>query len=523
MTLFHKLTLEDGRERVPLLRFGGDDRERPADDAAAEAFDSLPGALHDPRRWGLSAEAISTLGERLYTFWHRFRGCFKTGTRDTSGRAYDYLRGQLTMDGERNFANIARHMTGDDGQALQHFMSTSPWAGPAVFDQIQAEIMATPALAYGSTLILDESADEKAGTHNAGASRQYNGRLGKVDVCRVDTCLTYAHDGLWAMVDGELFLPEEWFGAAFAQTRHELGISADRTFETKIQLGLKMVKRVKAKGVPFDLLACDALYGRDSQFRTDLAAENVQYAAQVPADTLVYLSEPRVGLPPKRGKRGRRRTRLRVLSGQRPQEVRALAQHPQTGWERVQVRLTERGWLTADFAVRRVWTVATGQRPRTEWLVIRRNSEGDCSYTLLNAPTDTPQACLIAWSCRRYFTERTFEDAKTEIGWDEFQAQKYRAWEHHLALTAAALWFVAQTKFVWAQMSPRDPALAHQLEVEILPALSTANVRELLKAVLPLPQLTPAEAIDLVITHLIHRARSTSSRLKSQVKPQDSS
>jgi SRSO17 transposase len=270
-------------------------------------------------------------------------------------------------------------------------------------------------------------------------------------------------------------------------------------------------------------LACDALYGRDSQFRADLAAENVQYAAQVPADTLVYLSEPRVGLPPKRGKRGRRRTRLRVLSGQRPQEVRALAQHAQPVWQRVQVRFTERGWLTADFAVQRVWTVAAGQRPRAEWLVIRRNSEGDRSYTLLNAPPDTPQACLIVWSCRRYFTERTFEDAKTEIGWDEFQAQKYRAWEHHLALTAAALWFVAQTKWVWAQSYARDPALAHQLEVEVLPALSTANVRELLKAVLPLPQLTPTEAMDLVITHLIHRARSTSSRLKSQVKPQDSS
>src|ERR1051326_7210056 len=269
MTLFHKLTLEDGRERVPLLRFGGDDRERPTDAAAAEAFASLPGALADPRRWGLSAEAIGTLGQRLHAFWYRFRGCFKTGTRDTSGRAYDYLRGQLTMDGERNFANIARHMTGDDGQALQHFMATSPWSGPAVFDQMQAEIMATPALASGSTLILDESADEKAGTHNAGASRQYNGRLGKVDVWRVDTCLTYANYGLWAMVDGELFLPEEWLGAAFAQTRHELGIPSDRTFEPKIQLGLKMVKRVKAKGVPFDLLACDALYGRDSQFRAD--------------------------------------------------------------------------------------------------------------------------------------------------------------------------------------------------------------------------------------------------------------
>jgi len=519
----HKLTLEDSRDRVPLPQFGGDDRERSVDDAAAEAFDSLQGALQDPRRWGLSSEAISTLGERLYEFWQRFRGCFKTCTHDTSGRAYDYLRGQLTMDGERNFANMARNMTGDDGQALQHFMSNSPWAGQAVFGQIQAEIKATAALAQGSTLMLDESADEKAGTHNAGASRQYNGRMGKVDLCRVDTCLTYANGGLWAMVDGELFLPEEWFGEAFAQTRHELGIPPERTFETKIALGLKMSKRVKANGVPFDLLACDALYGRDSQFRADLAADNVEYAAQVPADTLVYLSEPQVGLPLQRGTRGRPRTRLQVLSGERPHEVRALAQHPQTAWQRVQVRLTERGWLTADFVVQRLWTVAAGQRPRAEWLVIRRNSEGDCSYTLLNAPTDTPQAWLIAWSCRRYFTERTFEDAKTEIGWDEFQAQKYRAWEHHLALTAAALWFVAQTKLVWGQMYTRDPALARQLEVEVLPALSTANVRELLKAVLPLPQLTPAEAIDLVITHLIHRARSTSSRLKSQVKPQDSS
>jgi len=518
-----KWPLEESRAGTGLRWLGGHGRAQPVPDEPVEASERCEPALQAPQRWGLSAEAVAHLGDCLFQFWLRFRSCFTTHTRDTSTHAYDYLRAQLTMDTARNFANMDRTLHGGDGQALQHFMSNSPWSGPAVFDQIQAEIKATPALAHGSTLILDESADEKAGTHNAGASRQYNGRLGKVDVCRVDTCLTYANGGLWAMVDGELFLPEEWFGAAFAHRRSELGIPPERRFETKIALGLKMVKRVKAKGVPFDLLACDALYGRNSQFRADLAAENVQYAAQVPADTLVYLSEPRVGLPPKRGKRGRRRTRLRVLSGQRPQEVRALAQHAQTAWQRVQVRLTERGWLTADFAVQRVWTVAAGHRPRAEWLVIRRNSEGDRSYTLLNAPPDTPQACLIVWSCRRYFTERTFEDAKTEIGWDEFQAQKYRAWEHHLALTAAALWFVAQTKLVWAQSYTRDPALAHQLEVEVLPALSTANVRELLKAVLPLPQLTPTEAMDLVITHLIHRARSTSSRLKSQVKPQDSS
>jgi len=244
---------------------------------------------------------------------------------------------------------------------------------------MQAEIKATPALAQGSTLILDESADEQAGTHNAGASRQYNGRMGKVDVCRVDTCLTYANGGLWAMVDGELCLPEEWCGAAFAETRHALGIPPERTFETKIALGLKMVKRVKAHGVPFDLLACDALYGRDGPFRAAVDAEGVRDAAQVPADTHVYVSEPQVGVPAQRGTRGRPRTRLHVLSRQRPHEVRALARHPQTVWQQVMVRSTERGRLAETFAVRRVWTVAAGQRPRVEWLVRRREAEGDCS------------------------------------------------------------------------------------------------------------------------------------------------
>jgi SRSO17 transposase len=78
------------------------------------------------------------------------------------------------------------------------------------------------------------------------------------------------------MVDGALFLPEEWCGAAFAQRRRELGIPAARRLETKRQLGLQMVKRGKAQGVPFALLACDALSGRESPCRADVAAANVQ-------------------------------------------------------------------------------------------------------------------------------------------------------------------------------------------------------------------------------------------------------
>jgi hypothetical protein len=196
-------TLEESRAGTGLRQLVGHWRERPAQNEAADAYEYCEPALHAPRRWGLSAEAVAHLGDRLCQFWRRFRGCFTTRTRDTSERAYDDLRAQLTMDTERNFANMDRTLNGGDGQALQHFMSNSPWSGPAVFEQMQAEIKAPPALAQGSTLILDESADEKAGMHNVGASRQYNGRLGKVDVCRVDTCLTYAGtmgDGGWRVV-----------------------------------------------------------------------------------------------------------------------------------------------------------------------------------------------------------------------------------------------------------------------------------------------------------------------------------
>ena len=475
-------------------------------------------ACYDPTRWGLPPQAARSLGGRLRKFSKRYRKRFVTRTRDGHEHAETYLRGQLTMDAKRNFAKVEERMVGGDGQALQHFMSNSPWSGQGVFDQIQADIRATPELAQGGWLILDESADEKAGEESAGTGRQHNGRLGKIGVCQVATCLTYAHPGLgvWALVDGELFLPEAWFSPAYAERRARVEVPADRTFATKPALGLRMILRAKAAGLPFERVTCDELYGRNQAFRATLDAEHIGYAAQVPANTLVYEAEPRVGLPQRRRRSGQAPKRLKVLSPAAPREVRVLARSSQTHWERVRVRTTERGWLEAEFAVQPIWTVAAWQPARAEWLVMQREADGDIAYTLLNAPPDTPKQTLIEWSCQRHFTERAFQDAKDELGWAEFQALKYRAWEHHMALTALALWFIAETKLEWRTTYARDPELAEEMEVEVLPALSTANVRELLKAALPLPQMTPEESTELVIHHLVNRARSTHSRLTAQ-------
>ena len=121
----------------------------------------------------------------------------------------------------------------------------------------------------------------------------------------------------------------------------------------------------------------------------------------------------------------------------------------------------------------------------------------------------------MAWrKTHRFLIERSNEDAKDEFGWDEFQTRKYRAWAHQLALTILASWFVAETRLDWLQRFQPSPDLLVQYDVDALPKLSVANVRELLRASMPLPQLSPEEATDLVIEHLINRTRSRKSRLR---------
>ena len=181
------------------------------------------------------------------------------------------------------------------------------------------------------------------------------------------------------MVEGARFVPAEWLGPDCAQRRQAWGMPEERTVETTIALGLQMVKRAQAHGLPCELRAGDALDGRDHPGRADVDTEGVRSAAQVPADTLVSLRAPRGGVPQQRSTRGRPRTRLQGLSPPPPQEVRTLAGRPSTPWHPIHVRQTERGRLEAACALRPVWTVAAGTMPRGEGRVIRRDAGGDCA------------------------------------------------------------------------------------------------------------------------------------------------
>ena len=73
---------------------------------------------------------------------------------------------------------------------------------------------------------------------SAGAARQYLGRLGKVELGQVGVALGYYKEGLWAMGDAEVYLPEVWCDDAHAAVRRRGHIPAERTCATKQALGL---------------------------------------------------------------------------------------------------------------------------------------------------------------------------------------------------------------------------------------------------------------------------------------------
>lgn len=465
----------------------------------------------EPIRWGLPLEEIKKLGDRLYDFCERFRPAMRTKTHDTSEYGVEYVSGLLRMETERTITNISRK-TECDKQGMHHFISNSPWSSHALVKALAEDIRADTEWATEAVLLLDESANEKTGTMTAGAGRQYNGRLGKIDIAQVGVFLSLATPRANCWIDGELFIPKDWFEPENEAKRTLVGIPTERQFATKPELGWQMIQRAVDNGIPFVALDMDELYGRNQELCLNLDQAGIEYYGDVPADTIVYLSKPTLKYP--RRKDGKIAKRY-IVHGQRYQ-VRDLLHHPSLERMMLTLRPNERGLLQATFARRPVWIIRQGRRYK-RWLLIRQD-EKRITYVLSNASPDTSLETMARRKTHRYFIERSNQDAKSELGWDEFQAIKYTAWQHHLALTVLAAWFITQTRLDWMRSHPHDPELLTHYEIDVLPLLSVRNVRELLRSALPLPQLTSEQAVQLVIEKLENRLYSRKSRLHKSAR-----
>jgi SRSO17 transposase len=383
---------------------------------------------------------------------------------------------------KKNMERMEERVPNADEQQLQHMLSDSPWNHQAVMDQVALEADGWLGGDRNSCLLIDESGFKKSGRHSVGVARQWCGRLGKVENCQVGVFAALGRDRRVTLVDERLYLPEKWTDDP---TRcEEAGIPPEfRSFKKKVALALEMVEHQRRIGVRFSWVGADGFYGNDPGFLRGVEAMGEIFVADVHCDQRIFLEDPKPSVKERKGKRGRKPTKLEA-NAPAMRVDQWQSQQPEEAWKRVKVRDSSRGELEVEVLHRRVWLWDKQEREAPCWhLIVRRevNAAQEVKYTLCNAPAETPVERLAEMQAQRYWVERAFQDGKSECGMADYQVRKWRAWHHHMALVFMAMLFMLEER-----IRAKD---TH-------PLLSCSDIEELLRHFLPKRAVTQDDVFE---------------------------
>lgn len=346
-----------------------------------------------------------------------------------------------------------------DNQALSHFLSNSPWPYKNLSRSVRTK--AIEIIGTDGVIILDESGMKKSGVSSVGVSRQYCGNLGKVDNCQVGVFLAYCKGNKRTLIDSRLYLPEDWVNDKERCLKAKIPSEMIR-FQTKHDLGLEMIDNAIKEEIPFSYVAMDGFYGENPALLNELENRGVTFVADIASDTQVYLEEPVVGIPEKKGSRGRPPSKLKVMSTS-PVKVSSLSSS-EDGWKLIKIRKTERGNKKVYFKALQVWrryNELPCQNPL--WLLISKDTKtGEIKHSLCNAAESTSLKELAKMQSSRYWVERAFQDAKENCGMDEYMVRSWNAWHRHMTMVMLTMLILIsyQMKFRELKVRVSIPAVA---------------------------------------------------------------
>src|SRR5919204_370887 len=138
---------------------------------------------------------------------------------------------------------------------------------------------------------------------------------------------------------------------------------------------------------------------------------------------------------------------------------------PRAQWRTVYWRQGTKGWLRKKFVAVRCWR-GTSDGPRhAGWLVGERTTRGqpeERKYYWSNLPASATVDELAGDAHRRYAVEPCHEEAKGELGWDQYQGRLWPGFHRHAVTVMLAYSFL-----VWLELGqrraqrrrgrPRDP------------------------------------------------------------------
>ena len=338
---------------------------------------------------------------------------------------------------------MAETVSGSHYQRLHHMLSESSWDRSAVRQQLIVD--ANIHFGYTSALVVDESGFAKKGDMSAGVARQWNGRLGKTDNSQVGVFAAVTREGVSALIDGELYLPEHW--VAETPRCEAAGVPEGTEFRTKGEMALAMIHRLRREGLRFAYTAFDAGYGHLPWLLTALDDEREVFLAEAHSDQMIYLTDPCPIIPERRSAKGKAPTLLAAQTTPMKASQWA-AQQPASAWRRMTMREGEKGAIVAAYLTRRVWLWDGVESKARCWhLLVRRELDGtDLKCCLSNAKPNVSLRQLVMMQGARHFVERAFEDAKGCCGMADYQVRSWQAWHHHMALVMVALMFLAKER-----------------------------------------------------------------------------
>lgn len=414
---------------------------------------------------------LKGIAERFTQFHKEFAPFFQTQTRDNSEIAGKYLNG-LIQTPKKNMERMEEKVPESNEQALQHFVTNSPWDESAVLDQVAQEGNKLLGGQENTCLLIDETSFAKKGNKSVGVGRQYSGRAGKIDNCQVAVFTALVSGDKSLPIDFRLYLPKEWTDDP--ARCENAGIPKDKIkLQTKCELAIELVKSAKEKGLKFNWVGADAGYGRDTEVFGALHDLGLTFVIDVQKSKTIYPFAP-----------------IKNPQGLGQSVEKWLDKQSESDWKMITIRESTKGKLVYDFLHTTAWIRVSHEKVYREIrLLVRRNHEtkDDIKFSVSNAPDSISLERLAYMQGQRFWIERAFEDAKGTLGMADYQLRKWRGWHHHMSLVLLAHLFLLRERI---------------FNAEAFPLLSCQDVVTMLSFYLPKRDVTEEEIFrQLAVRH----------------------
>jgi SRSO17 transposase len=365
-----------------------------------------PASRQEDRELSIIRQSTQALAELVVRIGSHF------GRAEVRTRVGRYLHGLLAEVSRKNGWQMAEALGEANAHGVQRLLEEADWDEEAVRDELRTYVIEQLGEADG-ILVVDETGFVKKGKKSAGVARQYSGTAGRRENSQVGVFLSYASSQGAAFIDRALYLPDEW-----TQDRvrcREAGIPDEVEFATKGELAKRMLARAFAAGVPAEWVVGDTVYGYD-ELRLWLEAQRKKYVLAVPETHQVWVqgqSQP-VGL----------------LAALLPEEAWVVLS---AGEGSKGPRLYEWAWLQLPDE-----TEAASEWAR--WVLIRRSlsDRSERAYYRVYAPATTTLAQVVRVTGSRWKIEEGYEQAKGEVGLDQYEVRTWRAWYRYITLALMA-------------------------------------------------------------------------------------